>query len=390
MHRIAGVAIVFITTSLSAAAQEAWDVWEAKWTGEAALVFAPGAEGEDVLYRLGIGFDANRVLDNGLVLGIASQLDAELANGRRAGFSGIVADPATGVPSFSGSFSGLARSSASENQGARGVLQKAYVYAEGGYGEVRLGRDDGVAKRFAQGAPSLFSTLSLHAPRIDPEGGVIVRTDHDLTGPATKLSYATPRIVGLRGGLSITPEADVRGLDRDPVRILPGTAAVSIRNAAEASLSFSHRFRKSGVRLRASTAFSRADTQAAPSAPVRYGKVDTWSIGANAEWQNTMIGAALLGSNNGLDGLPGDYSAWTIGLVHKAVGFSWGAEYGEAGDEAAGVDGESWRAGLARQVTDNASLALGYRKDTLSRNTMTAVPRNLGGEGIVFEITLSR
>lgn len=388
MYRLTILVLVSAAAGLSASAQEDWDVWETKWTGEADLVLAPGAD-EEALYRLGLGFDANRIFDNGMVFGVVTKLEAEQDHAQRSGFSGIVAMPAWGDPPMVGAFSGLARSTAFEDDGARGALQTAYVYLEGGYGEVRLGRDEGVAKRFAQGAPSLFPALSLHAPRLDPDGGAIVRTDHDLTGPAAKLSYATPRIVGLRGGVSFTPDADTRGLDRDPARLLPGTAAYSIENAAEASLSFNHRFRESGVRLRASTAYSRADVSAAPTAPVAYGEVDTWSFGGSAEWKDTVIGASWLESDNALDNISGDYSAWTVGLTHAAFGLDWGAEYGEATDDAAGVEGESWRAGIAREINDNARIALGYRKDRLDSAGASA-PRAVGGEGIVFEITLSR
>lgn len=387
MRRPILLAFVCAAACLPSYAQEDWDVWESDWTGEAGLLVAPGAE-DPALYRLGLGFKTNRVLENGLELGAAFQVDAELDHAARSGFSGIVADPAAGTPALAGAFSGLVRSPGMEDNGARAVLQTAYVYLEGGYGEVRLGRDEGVAKRFAQGAPSLFANISLHAPRLDPDGGAIIRTDHDLTGPAAKVSFATPRIVGFKGGISYTPEADVRGLDRDPVRILPGTAAFVLSNAGEASLSFNHRFRESGVRLRASTAWSRADVDAAPTAPVPYGSVETWSFGANAEWKDTVIGASWQTSDNGLEGRPGDYTAWTAGITHTAFGFDWGAEYGEASDDAAGVEGESWRAGLARSVTDTARIAFGYRSDQLDMGA-NAASRRLGGEGVVIEITLS-
>ncbi|MBB39325.1 MAG: hypothetical protein CMF01_04495 [Hyphomonas sp.] len=387
MKRPILLAIVSATACLPAVAQEDWSLWETDWKAEAGLVLSPGAE-QPALYRLGFGVDTNRVLDNGLVLGLALQMDAQQDHPSRPGFSGVIAAPVPGTPAIAGAFSGLARSPGMEDDGTRSVLQTAYLYAEGGYGEVRLGRDEGIAKRFSQGAPSLFSTVSLHAPRLDPDGGAIVRTDHDLTGPAAKVSYTTPRIVGFKGGLSYTPEADVRGLDRDPVRILPGTAAYSLSDAGEASLSFNHRFRESGVRVRASTAWSRADVDASPVSPVTYGTVETLSLGANAEWKDTVVGASWQGSDNGLTGRPGDYSAWTAGITQSALGFDWGVEYGRATDEAAGVEGESWRAGLARPVTESARIAFGYRHDQLDF-TADAASYPLGGEGIVIEITLS-
>lgn len=387
MNRPILLALVSATACLPAMAQEDWAVWETDWTAEAGLVLSPDAE-EPALYRLGLGFDANRVLDSGLMLGVALRLDAQQDHPARSGFSGIVADPAPGTVAVTGAFSGLARAPGQEDDGARAELQAAYFYAEGGYGEIRLGRDEGVAKRFSQGAPSLFSTVSLHAPQLDPDGGAIVRTDHDLTGPAAKISYTTPRIVGFKGGLSYTPDANVRGLDRDPTRILPGTAAYSMSNAGEASVSFNHRFRESGVRVRAAAGWSRADVDTFPAAPVTYGTVETLSAGVNAEWKDTVVGASWQGSDNGLTGQPGDYSAWTAGITQSALGFDWGVEYGQASDDAAGVEGESWRAGLARNVSESARIAFGYRYDQLDFGA-DASSRPLGGDGIVIEITLS-
>jgi hypothetical protein len=296
-------------------------VWETDWKAEAGLVLSPGAN-EQALYRLGLGVDTNRVLDNGLVLGFALQLDAQQDHPARAGFSGVVADPAPGMPAVTGAFSGLAQSIGFEDDGARGELQTAYLYAEGGYGEVRLGRDEGVAKRFSQGAPSLFSTVSLHAPRLDPEGGAIVRTDHDLTGPAAKISYTTPRILGFKGGLSYTPDADVRGLDRAPVRESCRDTAATVLDGCRRSqpVSFNHRFRESGVRVRAaSTAWSRADVDAAPvSAPVPY--MVRWRPGPSARMhrvEETRLSApAGRAAITAWTGLSGDYTAWTAGLTH--------------------------------------------------------------------------
>ena len=119
-----------------------------------------------------------------------------------------------------------------------------------------------------------------------------------------------------------------------------------------------------------------------------YGTVETWSFGASTEWKNTVIGASWLSSDNGLSGLSGDYTAWTAGLTHTAFGLDWGVEYGEASDDSVGAEGESWRAGVARSVTDSARIAFGYRSDQLDFGAY-AQSRRLGGEGIVIEITLS-
>ncbi|MEZ5946045.1 MAG: porin [Hyphomonas sp.] len=392
MDRLA-ISLAFLgVVALPAAAQDVWEeesLWETGVTGEAALVASPG-EDDETLLRFGIGAFANRVLDNGLEIGVVTGVRFERDHPARAGFSGILAAPAGQQPPVIGAFSGLAAAAVVEDAGARGAIETAYVYAEGGYGEIRLGRDEGIAKRFSEGAPSVFRTLSLHAPQLDPGGVALVRTDHDLTGPSAKVSVATPRIIGLRGGLSFTPEASTRGLDRDPARIFPGAPAVSIRNAAEASLSFNHRFRATGLRTRASVAYSHADVDAAPTSPVDYDSVTTLSAGGSLEWEGFVLGGSMLDSDNGLADTPGDYTAWTAGLSRELFGIRWGFEYGEAEDDTVQIDGKSWRFGGAKAFGDHAAVALGYRSDTVDLLTGAHSLYLPDSEGIVLEITLSR
>ena len=56
----------------------------------------------------------------------------------------------------------------------------------------------GAAARFFEGAPSALTHASISNAYLDPDGIKIIRTNHDLTGPSAKISYATPRILGLR------------------------------------------------------------------------------------------------------------------------------------------------------------------------------------------------
>ncbi|MCA8898212.1 MAG: porin [Hyphomonas sp.] len=392
MYRMALFPGFFLLVGATAQAEDVWDEpigWETSWTGESTVLIAP-SEDESLLFRLNLGGEANHVLDSGLEIGAVAAFAVEQDHPQRAGFSGIVAAPLRPVIGVQGVFSGLGLSASSEDEGIRGSLETAYVYAQGGYGEIRIGRDAGIAKRFSEGAPSIFTTLSLGAPRLDPTGAAILRTDHDLTGPSAKISYATPRIVGLKAGLSFTPEANARGLDRDPARILPGMPAVSISNATEASVSFNHRFRSNGIRARAAAAWSRADVKAAPTAPSTYSDMTTWSAGGSLEWDGLVAGASWLQSDNGISGRPGDYSAWSAGLSKEALGLTWGLEYGEENDDAVGLDGESLQVGASKAFGESLAIGAGYRRNSLAPSRAGVAEKMLGSEGIVIEITLSR
>ena len=370
-----------------AMAQEDWEVWETE-SGAEVAVAASTAEDAPVTWAGAFNLSTNRILDNGLEIGAVGRFELQHDNPHRAGFGGVTGgDFGLGQ----GAFSGLAAATGYEQVGTRGQLEQAYIYAEGGYGEVRLGRDKGVAARFYEGAPSIFLKASTANPVLDPSGRAYVRTDNDLTGPALKVSYASPRILGVRAGLSYTPTADVRGLDRDPERRVAGNPQVSVDSAAEAAINVSRRLRESGVRVRGALAYSRADVSSALR-PDIYGTVETWSAGASAEFETITLGASVLGSNNGLDSGAGDYSAWTIGATKQAFSMVFGVDYGEATDDLTGLTSESWSVGAARELTDSLRVAGGYRSQTsrVRRVLPLGVPQKEdSADGIVLEITLS-
>tara|TARA_R110000787_G_scaffold44093_7_gene107979 strand:- start:84 stop:1250 length:1167 start_codon:yes stop_codon:yes gene_type:complete len=370
-----------------AMAQEDWEVWETEAGAEVAVA-ASTADGAPVTSAGAFNLSTNRILDNGLEIGAVGRFELQHDNPHRAGFSGATgSDFGLGQ----GAFSGLAPGTGYEHVGTRAQLEQAYVYAEGGYGEVRLGRDKGVAARFYEGAPSIFLKASTANPVLDPTGRAYVRTDNDLTGPALKVSYASPRILGVRAGVSYTPTADVRGLDRDPERRVAGNPQVSVDSAAEAAINVSRRLRESGVRVRGALAYSRADVSSALR-PDIYGTVETWSAGASAEFETITLGASVLGSNNGLDSGAGDYSAWSIGATKQAFSMTFGLDYGEATDDLTGLTSESWSLGAAKELTDSLRLAGGYRSQTarIRRVLPLGVPQNEdSADGIVLEITLS-
>ncbi|MEL7231279.1 MAG: porin, partial [Pseudomonadota bacterium] len=295
------------------------------------------------------------------------------------GGSGGFAGDMSAVP---GAFSGLSDGPVpnSESDDLRARLETAYFQVDGGYGELRLGKDSGVAARFHEGAPSVLSHARGDTALLDPTGLTSVRTRHDLTGPSAKLSYATPRLLGVRAGLSFTPQADADGLDRRPAA---GAAllAPETKNALELALNATRTLRESGLRFDAAIAWSTADV--APrfgSAP--YSDVETLSAGLKLERDEWSAGFSTLTSDNGLSG--GDYSAWNVGIMREGEAFDLSLTYGEAEDDGANLDGASWRLGIGRDFDTGIRLAAAYVDDTLEVNGV-----DVSGSGIVVEMTLS-
>ena len=328
---------------------------------------------EEILYEISLDNRIEKVLSNGLQVSGRLTLRGQRDHPLRPGFAGNFGDAAGPV----GAYSGLSGNAAGDQTGARGSLEAAYLELDGGYGEVRIGRDRGVASRFHEGAPSALSHARIDSPYLDPNGLKIIRTSHDLTGPSAKISYATPRILGLRAAASYTPDADARGLDRD-VSGLNGQP--DLENAFELAANLSRRLRSPDVRIDASLGWSTAEVGSLIGAP--RGSVDTWSAGTQLEFPLLTLGGSWLSSDNGFQG--GDYTAWEIG-----AGFDWAEtefslNYGEAEDDLAVLSSEAISLAAARDLTESLRLAVAYQDEAV----MTA-SGNRTGAGFVVEITLS-
>lgn len=388
-HHLTGLALALAAVAAPATAQDVWDdpggvETDASW--EAAAVAATDAD-ESLLYSLRGAFGANYFLENGAELGFRASGGFDRDNPARPAFAGVLGpDQLLAAPP--GAFSGLARGPAPYDAGIRGRIETGYIYIDGGYGEVRAGLDDGVAARFFEGAPTLFRHAALVNPTLDPHGRVIARTDHDLTGPSLKVSYASPRILGLRAGASFTPVANSGGLDRDPAR----AGSPDIENAAEVALNLSRRLPRSGVRLRAAAAWSQADLAQA-ALPGAYDTVETWSAGGSVEFSSLALGASWLDSSNGLAGPGGGYAALSTGLRMTFGKVDAGVEWVDAEDKGIGADSEAIGLSLGRNFGDTVRIVGGWqRHDTrFTGNPLLLVPAlREQKDGVVIEITLSR
>ncbi|HCE24634.1 MAG TPA: hypothetical protein DF282_19310, partial [Hyphomonas sp.] len=173
--------------------EDDWNPWETETDLGASLVMMPEAD-EQILARTWAGVSTNRILDSGLEIGAAGRAELQKDHSQRAGFSGVPVGMEGSGLGLQGAFTGLAVGVPPNDTETRAEIETAYIYVEGGYGQLRLGRDLGVAARFQEGAPSVFDTLASGRQVLDPTGLDMVTTRHDLTGPSVKLSYATPRL----------------------------------------------------------------------------------------------------------------------------------------------------------------------------------------------------
>lgn len=358
--------------------------WETELEFETVIVATPVSEQDDridvepVLAELSLSGLSEKVLDNGVRLRARGALRLQVDHpSRPGGVGGFGTEEGAPV----GAFSGISDAFPIDSSDIRGRLETAYFQVDGGYGEVRIGKDQGVSARFFEGARSVFSHARLDSALLDPSGLSAVRTRHDLTGPSAKISYATPRLLGLRGGMSFTPEANADGLDRRP-QAGTGGVAPKTENAVELALNGTRGLRESGWRFDLGLAWSTADVSNA-GLPAAYDRVETWSAGTRIEKDDWTIGASWLGSDNGLP--QSNYTAWSAGLHRDAFDTEFSLEYGQSEDDGAGLDAESLRFGAARAVGPATQIAVGVFKDRTEQFTYASE-----SSGVVVEITLSQ
>ncbi len=334
-------------------------------------------EPEELLYELSVGAKAEKVLDNGVRLRARSILRLQKDHPLRPGFTGGFSDQTLARV---GAFSGMSAQEPLPNDDLRGRLEVAYLQVDGGYGEARVGKDLGVAARFHEGAPSVLTHARLDSPLLDPSGLNGLKSRHDLTGPSAKLSYATPRLLGIRGGISYTPEANADGLDRRPAAGI-GLAAPKTTNAVEVAVNTSHRIDLIDTRIEGSAAYSTADVEDQEGV-FAYERVNTHSFGGRAEHGDWSLGGSWIQSNNGNPNA--DYEAWSAGLGYEKFGVDWSLNYGSAEDQGASLDTTGWRFGASKEIFDWGKVALAYTDDQL--DSLATERQN---RGIVVEITLS-
>ena len=242
--------------------------WAYELNLEGGLVLSLGedigpVDREGGLFELAADFQIDRVLENGAEIGFRTTARGQRDHPSRAGFAGCLGTEVGGDDQRPlGAFSGISVDCAPEDKGVRAAFEAAYAYIDGGYGELIVGKDAGIAARFYEGPVEVLSYARSADPILDPSGVSAARLRNNLTGPSLKISYATPRLLGLRAGVSFTPEANSRGLDWDPNRTIPGIPRPDIENVLEVGVNMSRRLRDSGVRLRAGLSYATGDIEA--------------------------------------------------------------------------------------------------------------------------------
>ena len=213
-------------------------------------------------------------------------------------------------------------------------LQGAYAYLRGGFGQVIVGRDHGVARTFAVTAPTIFRAINPNDWRSDLSGLNDVHTVNDFSGYSTKISFLPPAnflggvLGGLQMGVSYSPELSECGDDlcapEDRLTITPDGFLVSESNwndVVEAALYY-----QKGIRVSQSdrllvgvgASFVTADEDLTILSP-ELGDYEAYSLGINLGYRGLTVGGSIKSTNAGLAELNDQdgYIAFDAGVTYQ-------------------------------------------------------------------------
>lgn len=334
--------------------------------------------------------------ENGLTLGWLGALRFEQDAASRPAFAGAFAAcpaplpvcPSAGGLSPVAPSTGLVVGGVRRDENGFVALEAASVSLAGPWGEGVLGWDAGAAARLDARAPSVLNRASAYSPGLDPTALSVVRARNDATGSSAKASYLSPRWLGLRLGVSYTPEAKERTADFDPDFSGPGLASAKLENVWEGAVSFARQFAEQDLRLRGAVTYTKA---ASATLLAAFGDYEAWGAGMELEHDGWTGGARWLSSNNAWSSGDGDYEAWEVGLVKDVEGWRFGVEAGWASDGLLDVEGASWLVGVSHDISENLALGLAWsaaEADIPVPVGISAGRRNASNDGLLVELTV--
>ena len=296
-------------------------------------------------------------------------IDRLFANGWRAGVKGV-------INAYHDKLS-------SDNYG-NDVFQKAYLFVATPYGRVEIGQQDGAAYKMAMTGPLVADAAAIDDANItffrDPSTGNAftdifnVRTGVFATANDAKISYYTPRLVGVQLGVSYTPH-----MVKDGLPFISAGPHVANRqdNLIDAAINYTGFFGRTSLGLY--TGLSAGHNAARTAG---HDDLFDWAMGGEIDYDlggaTLALGGAWHQSNGyGLDPLQA-FASGTTRAVHASTKFtmgSWlaGLEYSDgSADAEAGLpklDMSGYEASVGYLVNSNLQLTAGWQHLRATRDS---------------------
>jgi hypothetical protein len=251
-------------------------------------------------------FNGRTKLDNGLIVAVEVQLEAEDCNDQ---------------------------------------IDESYIYFESKYGRLQIGSDDSAPEKMYYGAPSVAAGLGVTDPTFGffngGAGSALIVSDAqpgNISGDREKLSYFTPRFSGFQVGLSYTPEGceegDVAayasrcgGSYRGMVAEGASAPANTLQDIVEIAANYVNKF--GDVSVAAFGSYGRGDTQ-----NPGVGREDRteWGLGAQLGYAGFSVGGAYRRDDRGISS-NGDQTDWNVGVGYATGPWAFSLGYGAASQE---------------------------------------------------------
>ena len=231
---------------------------------------------------------------------------------------------------------------------------RAYIFAQGTFGQVRLGVTNSFNDETYVSAPTDYLPLALVdqvinwiAPAVgtnaalNPGAGAATVTANSIIWPslnpdaqATKIVYFSPRFAGLQLGASYTPRNDSVNQDVNRVKrssTLAGAQATgSYQDMWEVGANYNQTF--GGFTVKGSAGFIGASATESTLATDNFKDMNAWQVGAQVGYAGFAVGGSYTDyGKSGQNQIPGRFTErtfnWTAGVQYTTGPIVVGANY---------------------------------------------------------------
>ncbi|WP_373088245.1 porin [Sneathiella sp.] len=216
-------------------------------------------------------------------------------------------------------------------------IDETYVYADGAFGRVLFGSEDGAAYLMHYAAPSPVPMYGADSPNIYPIG-VTATTFATMYADKDKISYFTPRFAGFQLGVSYIPDGSSETGQHSAYA--PTQFESGIDRGYSVGLNYVNKL--GAVDLAVSAGYNRADVRITAPAPAVDGEdMSEYNFGAQVGIAGFTIGGGYSKTSD-IGGVAGvDSKAWSAGATYGMGPWKVGVQYSDRDDDAGG-DLKNW------------------------------------------------
>lgn len=308
--------------------------------------------------------------------------------------------------------------SATAANGRTTDADRAYIFAQGSFGQVRLGTQNTFNDETYVTAPQDYLPLAIYdgvtaflGPNTDISGGFSSLNGGSMLvqslvpdGNASKIVYFSPRFAGLQVGASYTPRNDSSNTDvsrSKPVGTVAGQFATTFTDMVEVGANYSNTF--GGVALKASAGYfwgQAVDDVTVGGVASNYKDLNAWQVGAQVGYAGFSIGGSYVdygksGQNERIGYFTEDSRNWVVGVQYTTGPIVVGANYKNGKDAGSLLSrGERelqvYEIGVGYTVAPGLTLQAQYDYfEADSDQTTAAVDRDDKGNVVILRTVLA-